>query len=99
MTTKTLFLEKNHIDGKFKVLNQKGHCIGDGEMPEDAIHSARLVSDKPIYFGSGVSVHNQDDVFTSDEIINELASLAGMKVYCAYDDDMRIIGYTMEVRE
>ena len=94
-----LFLEKNHIDGRFKVLDEKGFAFGDGEMPDEAIQSARIVSNAPIYFGSGVAVPNKDEVFETHECIQELANLAGMKVRQAYDDNMNIIGWTMEVVE
>ena len=68
-------------------------------MPDEAIKHARTVSDAPIYFGSGVSVSDDRDVYSTDELISELASLAGMKVRCAYDKDMKIIGWIMELVE
>ena len=45
---KELFLTLNSIDGRWKVLDKDGFAFGDGETPEDAIASARIVSDAPI---------------------------------------------------
>jgi len=94
-----LFLEKNLIDNRYKVVDSEGFVFGDGEKQSTAIQSARIVSDAPIYFGSGVAVADDRDVYSTEEIISELANLAGMKVRCAYDNQFRIIGYTMELVE
>lgn len=100
MTSPTqLFLEHNDIDNRVKVLDKDGFCFGDGETSIEAIQSARIVSDAPIYFGSGVSVSDDTDVFETYELIKELAHLAGFKVRQAYDKDMKIIGWTMELKE
>ena len=95
-----LFLEKNEIDDKFKVIDEDGFPFGDAKMPDDAIKGARALGITcPIYFGSRVSVADDKDVYSTDEIISELAHLAGMKVRCAYDEDMKIIGWAMELVE
>lgn len=95
-----LFLEKNDIDGLFHVVDKNGHAFGGGcDMPDDAIRHARTVSDAPIFFGSGVSVSDDKDVYTTYELIQELANLGGFKVRQAYDSDMKIIGWTMELKE
>ena len=99
-SSKTYFLEKNAIDGRHKVVDQNGFPYGDAEMPDKAIQQARALGiTDHIHFGSGVAVTNTDDVFTTYELISELANLAGMKVRTAYDDNMNIIGHTMELVE
>ena len=100
MSSKTYFLEKNPIDGRHKVVDQDGFPYGDADMPDKAIQSARALGiTDDINFGSGVAVVNKRDVFTTNELISELANLAGMKVRQAYDDNMNIIGWTMELIE
>lgn len=49
-----LFLTENPIDRRWKVLDAEEFCFGDGETPEDAIQSARIVSNAPIetYWGT-----------------------------------------------
>ena len=94
-----LFLEHNDIDGRVKVIDKDGFCFGDGETSKEAIASARIVTNAPIYFGSGVSVSNDTDVYETNELIQELSNLAGFKVRQAYDKDMTIIGWTMELVE
>ena len=47
-----LFLSFNDIDGHWKVLDSKEFCFGDGETPENAIASARVVTNAPIYANS-----------------------------------------------
>lgn len=95
-----LFLEKNPIDDKFHVNDADGFAFGGpAEYPDEAIKHARTTSDAPIYFGSGVSVVNKEDIFNTHEVISELARLSGFKVYCAYDENMKIIGWKMELVE
>ncbi len=43
-----LILEKNSIDHRWKVLSN-GFTIGDGKSPEDAIASARMLTNEPIF--------------------------------------------------
>ena len=45
---KILILDKNSIDHRWKVLSN-GFAIGDGETPKDAIASARIVTNRPIF--------------------------------------------------
>lgn len=55
MTAPTiLFLTPNSIDGRWKVLDIEDFCFGDGETPDEAIQSARIVSNAPIetYWGT-----------------------------------------------
>ena len=100
MSSKTYFLTYNEIDGRHKVVDQKGFPYGDADMPDKAIQQARALGiTDDINFGSGVAVTNTDDVFTTHELIDELANLAGMRVRTAYDDNMNIIGHTMELIE
>lgn len=54
MTAPTvLFLTPNPIDMRWKVLDIEDFCFGDGETPDEAIQSARIVSNAPIetYWG------------------------------------------------
>ena len=44
-----LELELNPLDFRWKVL-ENGFCMGDGKTKEAAVKSARIVTDKPIYF-------------------------------------------------
>lgn len=43
-----LILEKNSIDNRWKVLSN-GFVIGDGATPKDAIASARMLTNEPIF--------------------------------------------------
>lgn len=48
-TTKTnLSLELNNIDNLYKVIDEKGYCMGDGRTKDHAIKSARIVTDDAI---------------------------------------------------
>ena len=44
-----LFLTYNDIDGRYKVVDNKQFCFGDGATEEEAIASARMVSDATIF--------------------------------------------------
>lgn len=44
-----LFLKFNDIDNRWKVLDKDDFCFGDGKTIDDAIASARVVSNAPIY--------------------------------------------------
>ena len=98
----TLVLEKRSNGHYQVVLKQDGeeYIISDELRPSLAIQSARAEGyEDHIYFGSGVAVAGDRDVYSKIEMIYALADLAGMKVYCAYDNDFRIIGYTMEPKD
>ena len=55
-----LELSLNQLDYRWKVL-EDGFCIGDGKTQEDAVKSARIVTDEPIYL----------DGVLFDEVSNE----------------------------
>ena len=94
-----LFLEKTEKD-TYQVVTIRDEIIGEGRMPDTAIKSARAKGHKEdIFFGSGYATLETDDLFSEAELIAELSQLAGMKILDAYDDDMRPIGYRMELRE
>ena len=107
-----LFLDFNSIDGRWKVLNKSEFCFGDGETPEQAIASARVVSDATIYANSDfkgivdevldIPVRDVDDLSEDDEIygieelIEVMADLGGFNVRKVYKDNF-FLGYTMDV--
>lgn len=47
-----LFLTFNDIDNRWKVVDNKQFCFGDGETQEEAIASARIVSNATIFSDS-----------------------------------------------
>jgi hypothetical protein len=115
MTAPTkLFLDRNSIDGKWKILDKDEFCFGSGETPEDAIRSARVVTDAPIFANSqftglidgvlDVSVKDtteltEDDViYNKDELIETLAELGGFRIYKIIDGEWTL-GYTWELKE
>ena len=94
-----LFLERTD-DGRYQVTNTGNEIISKESMPDKAIQTARAKGYKnDILFGSGYATLNTSDLFTEHELIRELAELAGMRILCAYDDNMHIIGYHMELKE
>ena len=103
MSSPTFFLEPSD-HGTHQVVkrepNKRAVIISDEKMPHLAVKAAREQGiEDNIYFGSGVAVAGDRDVYSELEVISELANLAGMKVRHAYDNDFRIIGYTMELVE
>ena len=97
-----LFLKLNTIDHRWKVVDEKGFCFGDGKDSEEAVQSARIVSDAPIYGPGSVVISNPKEdpnLFNVTELIEELANLAGMKVIRAWDNDFKPCGYYMELVE
>ena len=109
-----LFLDYNSFDDEWKVLDENEFPYGTGHIPEDAIRSARVVTDAPIYANSDfkglvdgvldVSVKDcadltEDDViYNKDELIEALAELGGFKIYKIIDGEWTL-GYTMELVE
>ena len=99
-----LFLDYNSFDTSYpwKVLDKSGMVFGSGEIPEDAIKSARVVTNAPIYANSqfkgiidGEPVLNEkylEDIdeetvlYGSEEIMEAMAELGGFKVFKVYDD-------------
>ena len=109
-----LFLDYNAFDGEWKVLDENEFPYGTGHIPEDAIRSARVVTDAPIYANNNftglvdgvldISVKDstqltKDDViYTKDELIEALAELSGFRIYKIIDGGYTL-GYTMELVE
>ena len=110
-----LFLDRNSFDMRWKVLDTDNFCYGDGETPEQAIASARVVTNAPIFANSdfngivdgevitgtvNVETLSEDDaIYGHEEIIEALAELGGFKVQKVVDDDGFYYGYTMELVE
>lgn len=109
-----LFLDHNSIDFQWKILDKDGFCFGSGETPDDAIQSARVVTDAPIYANSDfkgivdgtpvISIINSNEIpedttlYGREEIIEAMAELSGFKVRKVVEDGF-FIGYTMELVE
>ena len=110
-----LFLEQNIFDSRWKVLDLDGFCFGDGETPEAAIKSARVVTDATIYANSqfkGIidevldvltkspeELSEDETIYSKDELIEVLAELGGFRIFKIYDDYRNLLGYTMELIE
>ena len=111
-----LFLDYNSFDSSYpwKVLDTDEHCFGSGATPEDAIKSARVVTNAPIYANSNfkgiidgtpvIPTINADEIaadltlYGAEEIIEVLAELGGFKVRKVEEHGF-FIGYTMELIE
>jgi len=115
MTAPTkLFLDYNSLDEQWKIVDKTGGVFGTGCCPEDAIASARIVTNKPIYANSNctgiidgkpvIPVINADEIpdhstlYGREEIIEAMAELSGFKVRKVVEDGF-FIGYTMELVE
>jgi hypothetical protein len=109
-----LFLDYNAFDGQWKVLDENQFPYGTGHIPEDAIRSARVVTNAPIYANSdfkglvdgvldvttkdSTELTAEDVIYNKDELIEALAELSGFKIYKIVDGEWTI-GYTMELVE
>jgi len=109
-----LYIDYNPFDGKWKVLNSKEFPFGSGETPVEAINSARVVTDAPIYANSDFKglidsvldanvkdvedLTENEEIFTKDELIEALADLGGFKISKVYGHQ-QLLGYTMELIE
>ena len=109
-----LFLDYNSFDNEWKVLDENEFPYGTGHIPEDAIRSARVVTDAPIFANSDfkglvdgvldISVKDitqlteEDVIYNKDELIEALAELSGFKIYKIIDGEWTL-GYTMELVE
>lgn len=96
MNSTKLFLDYNSYSEEWKVLNTEKQCFGTGDCPEDAIKSARAVTNAPIYSNSNfkgiidgapvIPVINSDELaedstlYGAEEIIEALAELGGFRV-------------------
>ena len=110
-----LFLEQNPFDSRWKVLDNDEFCFGSGHTPEDAIRSARVVTDAPIYANSNFKgiidavldvpfktpneLSEDETIYSKDELIEVLAELGGFRIFKIYDDYRNLLGYTMELVE
>ena len=117
MAASKLFLDYNTFDTRYpwKVLDKSGKIYGSGEIPEDAIKSARVVTNAPIYANSqfkgiidGTPVLNvkyledlDDDtvLYGAEEVMEAMAELSGLNVYKVYNVNNILMGYSFEVVE
>ena len=110
MSSHTYSIEYNSLDHRFKVTDENGFCFGDGIRARDAIASARIVLDEsdPIYYGENLSIPSKavgrtgadETIYTTIESIAvALAELSGFKIRKVVDDNLNLIGYTMELVE
>ena len=109
-----LFLDHDSFHDVWKVLDKEDICYGTGNCPEDAIKSARVVTNAPIYANSQfkgiidgepvIPTIKADEIaadltlYGREEIIEALADLGGFKVRKVVQDGY-FIGYTMEMVE
>ena len=109
-----LFLDYNSFDDHWKVLSKQGQVYGSGCCPEDAIASARVVTNAPIYANSDFKgiidgtpvimeisseeVPEDTTLYGREEIIEALAELGGFRVRKVVENGY-FIGYTMELVE
>ena len=110
-----LFLDHDSFHDVWKVLDKEDICYGTGDCPEDAIKSARVVTNAPIYANSqfkGIvdgeplltakyltDIDEETVLYGSEEIMEAMAELGGFKVFKVYDDDHFLMGYSFEVVE
>ena len=109
-----LFLDYDSFNNRWKISDIEGLFYGTGETPEDAIRSARIVTDAPIFANSqfkglidsvldvstkdSTELTSDDVIYTKDELIEALAELGGFKIYRIIDGGF-LLGYTMELIE
>ena len=114
MSSPKLFLDYNSFTFTWKVMDTEEVCYGTGETPEEAIKSARVVTNAPIYANSNfkgiidgtpiIPIINADEIaadltlYGAEEIIEVLAELGGFKVRKVEEHGF-FIGYTMELIE
>ena len=95
-TPPKLFLDYSSFNEEWKVLNKEGKCFGCGDCPEEALKSARIVTNAPIYSNSEfkgiidgepvIQVINSDELaedstlYGAEEMIEALAELGGFKI-------------------
>lgn len=110
-----LFLDYNSFAENWTVLDSNRFAFGMGNTPEDAIRSARVVSDAPIYANEefkGIidevldvpvkevsDLSECDTIYSKDELIECLAELGGFNIAKVYDERNFLLGYTMELKE
>ena len=110
-----LFLDYDGFNDTWEVLDNDNICYGRGNYPEEAIKSARVVTNAPIYANSQfkglidgtpvLSIKYTDEatdettLYGAEEMIEAMAELGGFKAYKVYDDNHYLMGYTFEVVE
>ena len=110
-----LFLDHDSFHDVWKVLDKEDICYGTGNCPEDAIKSARVVTNATIYANSqfkGIvdgepvltvryltDVDNETVLYGAEEMIEAMADLSGLKAYKVFDEDGFLMGYSFEVVE
>jgi hypothetical protein len=109
-----LFLDFSAYREQWRICDDKGRVFGEGVCPEDAIKSARTVTNAPIYANQhyngiidGMPVIPEMDIddipenstlYGSEEIIQALAELGGFRVRKIVENGF-FIGYAMELIE
>ena len=95
-----LFLTFNDIDNRWKVVDNEQFCFGDGETQEDAIASARIVSNATIFSDS------EPDVIVNrvfDKLFLELQSDSKFHIVdengCSYSESYEIPDAIKHVRK
>jgi hypothetical protein len=110
-----LFLDYSGFREEWSVKDDNGVSYGCGDCPEEAIKSARVITNAPIYANSQykglidgepvlrvkyLDEATEDTVlYGAEELIETMAELGGFKAYKVYDDDHYLMGYTFEVIE
>ena len=110
-----LFLDYSSFREEWKVLDTDNVPYGCGDCPEEAIKSARVITNAPIYANSDfkalidgepllrvkylTEIHEETTLYGAEEIMEAMAELGGFKVYKVYDDDHYLMGYSFEVVE
>ena len=116
MTAPTkLFLDYNTFGENWTILDSDRKTYGTGDSPEEAIRSARVVSDAPIYANEDFKgildevidvpsrtpdeLSSDDEIYGIEELIEVMADLGGFNVRKVHDEYGYLLGYTMDVME
>ena len=110
-----LFLDYNSFTEKWAVLDSEEITYGTGNSPEEAIRSARVVTDATIYANSNFKgiidevlnipvrftddLTEDDEIYSIEELVDVMADLGGFNVRKVYDGHNHFLGYTMDVME
>ena len=109
-----LFLDYSAYREQWRICDDKGRVFGEGVCPEDAIKSARTVTNAPIYVNNEykgiidrtpvIPEANADEIpedttlYGREEIIDVLATLGGFRKRKIVENGF-FIGYAMELVE
>jgi hypothetical protein len=110
-----LFLEYTHNGECWGIFDEDNKCYGKGDIPEEAIRSARVVTDATIYANrnqGGIidevldvpvdytqDLTENDTVYSKNELIEALAELGGFEIRRVLGGYGEILGYTMRLVE